>query len=218
MSQSPGVSLFAILSELGRSDVPHSSDDLMALLPTASHDKMPEIFSGPCALPVPPQKARNRSPALRKGASGPIWDVSIHPARLQLGRSRALSPAAQTSGTAANPGGLARQQAMLIALWTVDLVCIYANWGLISSSPRWVSSGLSLPPALPGLKASLANGPNARADGGLGRQGRSMALTAEESSRDLSVLMGNGDRGVVFLLLSQSQGLPWAFSSQGQDS
>lgn len=84
---------------------------------------------------------------------------------------------------------------MLIALWTVDLVCMYANGGLVSSSPRWVSSGLSPPPALPGLKASLANGPDARADGGLGRQGRSIALTAEESNRDLSVLMGNGDRG-----------------------
>lgn len=124
------------------------------------------------------------------GASGPIWDFIIHPTRLQLGRSWALSPTDKISGMAANHGGLARQPAMLIALWTVDLICIYANWGLISSSPRWVSSGLSLTPALSGLKASLAIGTNAHPDGGLSRQRRPVALAAERSNWDLSVLMG----------------------------
>lgn len=171
LSQNPGVSLFALSSELGRPDVPHLSEDLMALLPTSSHDKSQEISLAP-GLSRPTTESPAQAPRPLEGGIGPTWDVSIHPARLQLGRSRALSPAAQTSGTAANPGGLARQQAMLIALWTVDLVCIYANWGLISSPPRWVSSGFSLPPALPGLKASLASGPNASADGGLaGREG-----------------------------------------------
>lgn len=62
--------------------------------------------------------------------------------------------------------------------------------GLISSSPRWVSSGLSLPLALPGLKALLASGTNAHPDGGLSRQGRPVALAAEGSNWALSVLMG----------------------------
>lgn len=131
---------------------------------------MREIFSGPWSLLVPPRKALHRSPALWTGASGPVWDVIIHPTMLPLGRSWALSPIDHVSGTAANPGGLARQQAMLIALWTVGPVCIYADWGLISSSPRWVSSGLHLPPALPGLAASLGNGTAAHPDGGLSRK------------------------------------------------
>lgn len=94
------------------------------LLPQIKEDKIQEI-SSPWALPVPPL---HRSPALWKGASVPIWDVIIHPTKLQPGRSWALSPMDKISGTAANPDGLARQQAMLIALWIVDLICIYANW------------------------------------------------------------------------------------------
>lgn len=148
---------------LGRSDVPHSSDDLTVILPLPPMMRCRSLVS-----PGPPTESPAQ--ALWKGASGPMWDVIIHPAMLPLGRSWALSPTDHMSGTAANPGSLAGQQAMLIALWTVGPVCIYANWGLISSSPRWVSSGLSLPSALPGLKASLANGTNAHPDGGLSRQ------------------------------------------------
>ena len=62
--------------------------------------------------------------------------------------------------------------------------------GLISSSPRWVSSGLRLTTALPGLKASLASGTNAHPDGGLSRQAWSVALAGEGFNWDLSVLMG----------------------------
>lgn len=59
----------------------------------------------------------------------PVWDFIIHPTRPQLRRSRALSQTDKIPGAAANPDGLARQWAMLIALSTVALVCIYANWG-----------------------------------------------------------------------------------------
>lgn len=81
----------------------------MALLPLPKiKDKMQGTFSGPWALSVLPQKLLCGSPALWKGASGPIWDFIIHPTRLQLGWSWALSPTDKISGTApimvAQPG------------------------------------------------------------------------------------------------------------------
>lgn len=63
--------------------------------------------------------------------------------------------------------------------------------GLISCSPGWVSSGLGLPPALPGLKPLLAGGTDVQPDGGLGRQGWPVALAAEGLARTRLLRWGN---------------------------
>lgn len=158
----------------------------------------------PCAgdgpAPVAPREAVHGLLCPPEGSSRPSLGLQHPPGQ------PGPQPSGKIPGTAANPGGQA--QSMLIALSVVEsLVCIYANGGLISCSPRWVSSGLGLTPARPGLKSSLASGTNAQPDGGLSRLGWPVALAAEGSSQDLSVLMGGtGGCGLMFLWLSPSGG------------
>ena len=77
----------------------------------------------------PPQSSPESPapPPLPSGRRCHARDFVSHPRRPRLRRSWALSPVDVILGTAANPSGLARQWAVLIALSTVDLVCIYAN-------------------------------------------------------------------------------------------
>lgn len=125
-----------------------------------------------------------------KGASGPVWDFIPHPPRARLRKSKALSPSDETRHCSQSwlPG-----QAEGYDNCSVGSGALFAYMqigGLISCSLRWVSSGLGLTPAWPGLKASLASGTHAQPDGGLSRQGWPVALAAEGSSQDLNVLLG----------------------------
>lgn len=120
----------------------------------------------------------------------PCLSDDLHPLRAWLRKSKALSPSEETRHCSQSwlPGQAEGHDNCSVG--SGALFAYMQIGGLISCSPRWVSSGLGLTPAWPGLKASLASGTHAQPDGGLSRQGWPVALAAEGSSQDLNVLLG----------------------------
>lgn len=89
LSQSPGVSLFALLSELGRSDVPHSSDDLLALLPMTRCRKYLLRLPG---SPGPTTESPAQIPCPPEGGIGPNLGCQHSPSQISAGQEPGSEP------------------------------------------------------------------------------------------------------------------------------